>query len=106
MSKLANGKCAPGMPALSAADIAAHLAQLTGWVCTDGHLVKTYAFKNYHETLAFVNASAWISHREDHHPDLEVGYNKCTVRYFTHDAGGLTQNDFVCAAKIDALFDL
>jgi 4a-hydroxytetrahydrobiopterin dehydratase len=53
-----------------------------------------------------VNASAWISHREDHHPDLEVGYNKCTVRYFTHDVGGLTRNDFICAAKIDALFDL
>jgi 4a-hydroxytetrahydrobiopterin dehydratase len=106
MTALAQGKCAPGMPLLAAAEIAAHLTQLPGWAISDGKLSKTYRFKHYHETMAFVNASAWISHREDHHPDLEVGYNQCTVRYFTHDVGGLTNNDFICAAKIDALFEL
>ena len=56
--------------------------------------------------MAFVNAAAWISHRENHHPDIEVGYNKCRVRYMTHVINGLSDNDFICAAKIDALFDL
>ena len=69
-------------------------------------IVKTYRFKNYHETLAFVNASAWVSHREDHHPDMSVHYNRCKVAYSTHDAGGITRNDFICAAKLESLFSL
>ncbi|HTH94129.1 MAG TPA: 4a-hydroxytetrahydrobiopterin dehydratase [Rhodocyclaceae bacterium] len=87
---------------------AAHslLIQLDGWEIVDGHLVKTFSFKNYHETMAFVNATAWISHRADHHPDLSVGYNVCTVSYITHSIGGLSDNDFICAAKIDALLKL
>jgi 4a-hydroxytetrahydrobiopterin dehydratase len=64
---------------------------------------KTFPFKNYHETMAFVNASAWVSHREDHHPDMSVHYNRCVVAFSTHDAGGITLNDFICAAKMDAL---
>ena len=59
-----------------------------------------------HPIDAFVNATAWVSHREDHHPDLEVGYNKCRVRYSTHSVGGLSENDFICAAKIEALLRL
>src|SRR5213075_990267 len=82
------------------------LSRLAGWSREGKEIVKTYSFKNYHETIAFVNASAWVSHREDHHPDLEVGYNKCRVRYSTHSAGGLTQKDFDCAAKLEALFKL
>jgi len=72
----------------------------------DGKLAKLYPFANYYQTMAFVNALAWISHREDHHPDLEVGYNKCRVQYATHAIGGLSENDFICAAKADALFQL
>ena len=53
--------------------------------------------------MAFVNALAWVAHAEDHHPDIEVGYNSCHVRYSTHAIGGLSENDFICAAKIDAL---
>jgi 4a-hydroxytetrahydrobiopterin dehydratase len=56
--------------------------------------------------MAFVNASAWISHREDHHPDLLVGYNRCRAAYVTHAIGGLSENDFICAAKLDALFEI
>ena len=82
------------------------LKQLKAWVVEDGKLVKLYPFKNYYETMAFVNALAWISHREDHHPDLQVGYNKCRVEYSTHAIGGLSENDFICAAKADALFTL
>ncbi len=64
---------------------------------------REFRFGNYYETIAFVNALAWVAHREDHHPDLEVGYNRCQVRYSTHSAGGLSDNDFICAARIDAL---
>jgi 4a-hydroxytetrahydrobiopterin dehydratase len=82
------------------------LAALIGWRREGHEIRKTFLFKNYHETMAFVNASAWISHREDHHPDMSVHYNKCVVAYSTHDAGGITMNDLICAAKLDALFAL
>ncbi|MBU1236120.1 MAG: 4a-hydroxytetrahydrobiopterin dehydratase [Gammaproteobacteria bacterium] len=85
-------------------EIAERMLELEGWSRDDDTIVKTYRFANYHETMAFVNASAWISHRADHHPDLTVGYNQCTVAYTTHSAGGLTRKDFDCAAKVDALF--
>ena len=106
---LSKGKCKPcegGVPPLSEAETAAMMAALTGWMHEGNTIVKTYRFKNYYETLAFVNATAWISHREDHHPDLAVGYNQCQVSYTTHAIGGLSENDFICAAKIDALLTL
>ncbi len=109
MSSLTQKKCKPcegGVPPLTPDEIAALLKRLTGWTVTGGLLTKTYAFKNYSATLAFVNASAWISQREDHHPDLTVSYQQCRVDYITHAIGGLSENDFICAAKIDALFDL
>jgi 4a-hydroxytetrahydrobiopterin dehydratase len=64
---------------------------------------KLFQFKNYYHTMAFVNAIAWISHRENHHPDLIVSYNKCLVEYTTHAIDGLSKNDFICAAKVDAV---
>ncbi len=82
------------------------LSRLAGWERKGQEIMKTYSFKNYHETIAFVNASAWVSHREDHHPDLEVGFNKCRVRYSTHSVGGLSENDFICAAKIEAMMKM
>ena len=79
---------------------------LEGWNYMNDRINKTYEFKNHHQTLAFVNALAWISHREDHHPDISVGYNTCNVTYTTHAINGLSENDFICAAKVDHLFDL
>jgi 4a-hydroxytetrahydrobiopterin dehydratase len=79
------------------------LGEVTGWERSGGEISKTFRFKNYYETMAFVNATAWISHREDHHPDLEVGYNRCRIRYSTHSVGGLSENDFICAARIENL---
>ena len=108
-SDLAKRKCKPcegGVSPYAAQQTKAMLSQLKGWVVEDGKLVKLYPFTNYYQTMAFVNALAWISHREDHHPDLAVGYNKCRVEYSTHAAGGLTENDFICAAKCDVLFKL
>ena len=105
---LSQMKCVAGgqAKALSDAALTTHLAMLPDWKQVGNELRKTFAFKNYHETMAFVNATAWISHREDHHPDMSVHYNKCVVSYSTHDAGGITLNDFICAAKLDALFSL
>ena len=93
-----------GTPALAADKIAEMTRALPGWVVKDGGAIsKTFNFKNYYETIAFVNAIAWIAHHEDHHPDLEVGYNRCKVTYSTHSVGGLSENDFICAAKVERL---
>jgi 4a-hydroxytetrahydrobiopterin dehydratase len=104
--ELAKRSCKPcegGTTPLTAEEIDAYLKGLDGWEYRDGEIVKTYQFKNYYETVAFVNAMAWVSHREDHHPDLEVSYKRCRVRYRTHAIGGMSENDFICAAKIEAL---
>lgn len=109
MTDLATRRCKPcegGVAPLTPDEITLLIKQLKGWQFAGGVIVKTYSFGNYHETMAFANATAWISHREDHHPDLTVGYNQCRVEYHTHAIGGLSENDFICAAKVDALFDL
>lgn len=106
---LAGKKCKPcegGVPALGAAAIDDLLRQVPGWRYANGVISRTYQFKDHHQTMAFVNAVAWISHREDHHPDLTVGYKQCRVAYITHAIGGLSENDFICAAKIDSLIGL
>ncbi len=93
-----------GTPPMTKPQIRAALNTLTGWKFIGGEIAKTYPFKNYYQTMAFVNAIAWVSHAEDHHPDLEVGYNKCRVRYSTHSIGGISENDFICAAKVERVF--
>ncbi len=89
--------------ALNGEEIARRLQSLSGWELAGGEIRKTYNFKNYYETMAFVNAVAWVAHAADHHPDLQVGFNKCTVRFSTHSVGGLSEKDFASAAKVDAL---
>jgi 4a-hydroxytetrahydrobiopterin dehydratase len=95
--------CAPGTGKLSEAEIGALMGEVPAWERSGGEIARTFKFENYHQTMAFVNAVAWVAHREDHHPDMEVGYNRCRVRFSTHSAGGLTENDFIGAAKVDAL---
>lgn len=107
VSELTEKRCKPcegGVSPLAQQDIERLLQDLSGWEQSGNELLKTYEFKNYYETMAFVNATAWVSHGENHHPDLEVGYRQCRVRYSTHAIGGLSENDFICAAKIDALY--
>jgi 4a-hydroxytetrahydrobiopterin dehydratase len=98
--------CEGGVQALTGDEADRLLAQLNGWERVGSALHKTFRFGNYFETMAFVNATAWISHQENHHPDLEVGYRDCRVSYTTHAIGGLSENDFICAARIDALANL
>lgn len=77
------------------------------WTLIDSHtkIRRSFKFNNFYETMAFVNAIAWIANTENHHPDLTCGYNYCDVIFMTHALSGLTHNDFICAAKIDALLD-
>lgn len=92
---------------LSATEIVASLARLEGWrLSGDGTAVaieKAYRFTDFHETMAFVNAVAFVAHAQNHHPDLLVGYNRCTVTWRTHDIGGISRADLDCAERIDAL---
>lgn len=108
MTDLTTQTCKPcegGARPLNEAEARDLLGQANGWALNDEgtEISRTFQFKNYYHTLAFVNAVAWIVHRENHHPDLEVGYNQCRVRYSTHAIGGLSRNDFICAAKINSL---
>jgi 4a-hydroxytetrahydrobiopterin dehydratase len=102
---LAQQRCKPleGQGPMPAADVDSHLAKAPGWSLVDGAIQKRFDFADYHHTMAFVNALAWIAHSEDHHPDLRVSYGNCTVRFNTHSVGGISINDFICAAKVDAL---
>jgi len=94
--------------AFGATEVVAHLSKLNGeqalgWRLIDGALEKTFNFKNFHATIGFVNAVAFIANAEDHHPDLAVSYSRCTVRFNTHDVHGISVSDFFCASKVDAL---
>ena len=103
---LTDKKCKPcegGTQPLSDNQIAAMLKEVEGWEYAGGEITKTFTFKNYYQTTAFVNAAAWIAHQEDHHADISFGYKTCSIRYSTHAIGGVSENDFICAAKINAL---
>jgi 4a-hydroxytetrahydrobiopterin dehydratase len=105
MTHLLHQKCQAraGVAPMNDPAIRDHLAQVSGWHLNLGAIEKTFAFKDFYETIAFVNALAWICNTEDHHPELAVSYNRCVVRFNTHSIGGISVNDFICAAKADAL---
>jgi 4a-hydroxytetrahydrobiopterin dehydratase len=109
MNNLASKRCKPcegGVAPLTRAEAQQQLQVLGGhWqLSADGTVIsKAYGFKDFYRTMSFVNALAHIANLEDHHPDLEVGYNYCRVRYSTHSIKGLSENDFICAAKIEQL---
>jgi 4a-hydroxytetrahydrobiopterin dehydratase len=109
VTALKDRNCRPreNEPALDRDAAASYLAETRGWALDDAGkaISRTFRFRNYYETMAFVNALAYVANRQDHHPDLEVGYNRCTVRFSTHSVKGLSENDFICAARINALAD-
>jgi 4a-hydroxytetrahydrobiopterin dehydratase len=90
---------------MSAAAVKAQLRELPDWSTSEGALQRSFKFANYYETMAFLNALAYVVHREDHHPDIAYGYNQATVRFNTHSVKGISLNDFICAAKCDAVYD-
>ena len=105
--------CSAQTAALDPAAVAARLPLVPGWAIENGKLCRNFGFHNYYETLAFVNALAYVTHAQDHHPELTVTYKNCVVSYDTHSVndgrggrggrGGLSHNDFICAAKASAL---
>ena len=103
---LAGDACKPLSGAghsLGAAQLTALLALLPGWESNGQEIVKSFVFADYEGTLDFVNAVARIAREQDHHPDIAFGYNRCRIAYATHSVGGISLNDFICAAKIEAL---
>ena len=109
MTDLAERRCKPcegKVAAYTAEQARAELKQLSAdWrLIEDGKAIKReFALRDFYRTMSFVNALAHVANIEDHHPDLEIGYNYCRVRYSTHAVGGLSENDFICAAKIDRI---
>ncbi|WP_376696507.1 4a-hydroxytetrahydrobiopterin dehydratase [Wenzhouxiangella sp. EGI_FJ10305] len=107
---LTDKKCAPcegGTDPLGGDRVEELLAQIPGWqVDDDGKKIyRRFEFKGFYKTMAFVNAMAWIANQEGHHPDFEAGYNFCLIHFTTHAIDGLSENDFICAAKVNALLD-
>lgn len=108
VDKLTDKKCRPcegGTAPLEDGQADALLGRLDGWSREGNEIRKTFSFGNYYQTMAFVNAAAYVAHGEDHHPDMLISYKTCAVTYTTHAIGGLSENDFICAAKLDALHD-
>ena len=108
MSDLLEKKCKPcegKVPPLTTEQVNELLPHVLGWSlnAAGDAITRRFEFNNYYRTMAFVNAVAWIAHQEGHHPDLEVHYAECHVTYTTHAIKGLTENDFICAAKIQRL---
>ena len=105
MTDLTTQSCQPKVDKLDQPRVDELLRQVPEWsAATDlSSIERSYGFDDFYRTMAFVNAVAWIANGEDHHPDLEVSYAKCVVRFSTHSVKGLSNNDFICAAKVDAL---
>jgi 4a-hydroxytetrahydrobiopterin dehydratase len=105
---LVEKKCTHLETGLTDGQVVDYLKAIEGWALQGGKIVKTFAFPDYYQTLAFINAIAYVIHAEDHHPELVVTYNRCVVKFDTHSVnggkGGISENDFICAAKVDALF--
>ncbi|GMT42219.1 MAG: putative pterin-4-alpha-carbinolamine dehydratase [bacterium] len=105
-SQLSHKSCKPcegGVAPMTEDEIKAKLDMIAGWKYKDGCIERRFLFKDHYETIAFVNAVAWISHAQGHHPDMLVGYNGCKIRYSTHSIGGMSENDFICAARVNSL---
>ena len=97
--------CQMGMPVLDQAAIAQALESLQGWIYCDkkNALMRSFEFKGFYKTMSFVNAVAYIAHQQGHHPDMHITYHKAVIYFQTHEAGGITKNDIICARLVNAL---
>jgi len=110
MTDLSQQKCVPcegGTQPLSREQADKLLQQVPGWTLQDdgAAIQRRFEFKGFYKTMAFVNAMAWIANQQMHHPDFSAGYNHCLVNFSTHAINGLSENDFICAAKVNELLD-
>ena len=107
---LTDRRCVPcegGVPKMNREEAEATLSQVPGWTLSGDALSisRRFEFKGFYKCMAFINAMAWIANSENHHPDFSAGYTYCEVTYTTHAIGGLSENDFICAAKIYGLVE-
>lgn len=100
---LANERCSASPTKLDTIEVEMLATEIDDWLILDNKLEKTFRFKNFHETMAFANAVAWIAHKEDHHPEMEITFSRCRLSWSTRSANGLSRNDILCAAKVDQL---
>lgn len=99
--------CEGGVDPMARDQAEALIGQVSGWRLADDakSISRRFEFKGFYKTVAFINALAWVANREDHHPDFYAGYNYCEVKFTTHAVDGLSENDFICAAKVNALLE-
>ena len=95
--------CEGRVPPLSESQVREFITSLPGWVFEGGYIKKMFEFKNFYETMAFANGVGWIADTENHHPDLELSYKKCAVKFKTHSINGISENDFIAASKVERL---
>lgn len=100
---LAEERCSASPVKLDSIEVEMLASELNDWLILDNKLEKTFRFKNFHETMAFANAVAWIAHKEDHHPEMDVTFSRCRLSWCTRSVNGLSRNDIICAAKVDQL---
>ena len=110
LNELTSRRCLPctsDTPTLSRTETTRYLSAMQEWQLSENNsrITRRFNFKNFHHTMAFINAMAWLAHQEDHHPDFSAGYQHCLVSFTTHAIGGLSENDFICAAKVDTLMN-
>jgi 4a-hydroxytetrahydrobiopterin dehydratase len=109
MSIFEDRQCETKPSLLTEKEVSDHLQDISpDWQLSEDKksVVRTFEFKNYYHTMAFVNVVAMVAHRQDHHPDMTVTYNTCRVEFSTHSVGGLSLNDFICAAKVDGILKI
>jgi len=109
MSIFANKQCKAKTLRLTDDDIKSHLQEISSeWGLAEDNrsISRTFKFKNYYDTMAFVNVAAMVAHQQDHHPDMTVTYSTCRVEFSTHSVDGLSLNDFICAAKVDGILNI
>lgn len=99
--------CEGGVDPMDKKAALAMLEELPGWALSDdGRMIsRRFEFKGFYKTMSFINAMAWVVNQENHHPDFSAGYDFCEVGFTTHAIDGLSENDFICAAKVSALLD-
>lgn len=110
MTSVNKNRCLPceGISAILSSDtVNKMLSKIQGWNLDENkgtYIYRIFQFDNFAQNMAFINVVAWIAEKEGHHPNIEVEFTFCKVKFWTHSIGGLSENDFICAEKINAIF--
>ena len=99
--------CEGGVTPMARSEAEATMSEIAGWELSDDgkSISRRFEFKGFYKCVSFINAMAWIANAENHHPDFSAGYNYCAVTFTTHAIDGLSENDFICAARVNVLLN-